>query len=396
MPAPPETRARVQTLISATFRWRSAALLSVLIHCFPRTSAAQAAPLRPNGPVDRIIVHPALPRQAFGVRLDARPYLTLGGLRDNENEEFSADHFFLTAAHLSNGRVVVLDVNSLKFFDASGRLAKVSGRRGLGPGEFRDTRDLCVTRGDTVMVLEYLNGRVSLWTSSGALVRQHSRPPGFSVFDSCREDGTVVVRGGESGKAGEYRVVRPDGVQIRSLGRLAEPRYPSPFMYEPHVLPTARGYVVADARRYEHWLVNDRGQRILTVRTGPPPPRMSESEWLAAAQRVFPGSSEAALRLARGDTLRTRPAFSAMRVDPLGRVWIRDPYPARNWIADTNPGLHWTVFDPEGAMIGRILLNPTGSPQRDIVRVGTDYAVVKRIGGDGEVYLDFHKLLIPR
>ena len=391
-----EERQRAAKQDDISRRRPTLALLGFLGLALPGLSASQTSPRGFGDAADSVVVHKAVPRQAFGIVLAYPPYLTLGGLRDDEREEFVAQHFFLTAAHLSDGRVVVLDENSLKFFDAKGNLLKVSGRHGLGPGEFRKTRDLCLLRGDTVMVVEDNNGRLSLWTPAGGFVREYSRPPGFKVFNSCREDATLLVRGGGSGGVGEYRAIRPDGVQLRSLGRLAEPRYTSPFMYEPHVLPTARGYVVADARRFEHWIVNDRGQRVLTVRTGPPPPRMSESEWLAAAQRVFPGSSEAALRLARGDTLRTRPAFSAMRVDPLGRVWIRDSDPPLSWIKNSNPPVSWTVFDAQGAIIGRILLSPVGGPPRDIVRVGANYAVVKRIGGDGEVYLDFHKVLTSR
>ncbi len=85
-----------------------------------------------------------------------------------------------------------------------------------------------------------------------------------------------------------------------------------------------------------------------------------------------------------------------MRVDPLGRVWIRDSDPPLSWIKNSNPPVSWTVFDAQGAIIGRILLSPVGGPPRDIVRVGANYAVVKRIGGDGEVYLDFHKVLTSR
>jgi hypothetical protein len=98
---------------------------------------------------------------------------------------------------------------------------------------------------------------------------------------------------------------------------------------------------------------------------------------------VFPGSRAAALRISRGDTSRTKPAFSEMLTDQHARIWIRDydkPY-------------GWTVFDAEGALVARLLLNGAVGPlRREIVRVGADYAVVRRTGADGEVYLDFHRM----
>ena len=142
----------------------------------------------------RLIEHPAVPRQPFGLRLAESPFLTLGGLHDDERREFAAGHFFLTAARLSDGRAVVLDEFTLKWFDAKGALLRVSGRRGPGPSEFRTTRDLCVLRGDTVMVMESYGGRISLWASTGKFIREYQRPSGFAPFYSCRSDGTLVVR----------------------------------------------------------------------------------------------------------------------------------------------------------------------------------------------------------
>ncbi|MCU0616732.1 MAG: hypothetical protein MUD17_06535 [Gemmatimonadaceae bacterium] len=240
-------------------------------------------------------------------------------------------------------------------------------------------------RGDTILVVHGGDGRLSTWTSAGTFVREYPRPPGFAVFDACHEDGTLVVRGGGTRGANEYRIIRPDGTEVASLGRLVEPRYNSPFMTEPWVLPAASGYVVADARQYAFWTVNRFGSRTRVIRAGPALKRLSEAEWRVAAQRVFPQSPEAGRRLAAGDTLRTKPAFGALRVDPRGRVWIRDQELPHGW----------NVFDTSGALLGRVLLRSMFESARELVRVGADYAVVKRSGPDGEVYLDFHRIL-PR
>lgn len=378
---------RVSALINVSLPVdRRLALTLCVLSATARQIDAQTTQVRDSAGV-RVVVHSAPPSRAIGIRLSETPYLSLGGLHDDVSLEFSSQHFFLTAAHLSDGRAVVLDENSLKWFDAKGVLSRVSGRFGSGPGEFRKTRDLCVLRGDTVMVIEENNGRVSLWSPTGRYIRQFERSPGFKPFDTCRADGTLVTRTDLKDGTVHYRTIRPDDATVANLGPIAVPRYRSPFTTEPNVLPVPAGYAVSDARRYEYWVVDLKGRTRQIVRVGGRPAKMTEAEWIAAAMRVFPSSREASMRLATGDPLRTPPAFSAMRADSRGRVWIRDydrPY-------------GWTVFSADGALIGRIMLSGSiATPTRDILRVAADYAVVRRVGPDGEVFLDFHRIIEAR
>src|SRR5690606_20093485 len=93
-----------------------------------------------------------------------------GGSKSSPEDEFDAANGLLDAIELVDGRVVVLDRVVVWLFDIEGKEVWRSGRRGEGPGEFRNLdagcqfgpNELIVQDGATrrLTVLDLLDGEV--------------------------------------------------------------------------------------------------------------------------------------------------------------------------------------------------------------------------------------------
>jgi hypothetical protein len=102
------------------------------------------------------------------------------------------------ATRLADGTIVVADVSSsaLKFFDGQGRLARTAGRDGSGPGEFRGLSGIKQCAQDSLFATDAGHG-VSVFSATGALVRQF-RLPQYAGLVACSRDGVLaVVNSGE-------------------------------------------------------------------------------------------------------------------------------------------------------------------------------------------------------
>ena len=82
------------------------------------------------------------------------------------------------AALLSDGSMVIAHAGEQEvlWFDPDGRLARRFGRRGSGPGEFRDLNSILVTRADTVLAYDGRLSRLTVLSGSGELVRTDRVP----------------------------------------------------------------------------------------------------------------------------------------------------------------------------------------------------------------------------
>ena len=59
-------------------------------------------------------------------RMETRPFMELGGLRDNEDEEFNTRTPIFNVLELSNGTVVANDYAHLKFYSTDGRFLRIA------------------------------------------------------------------------------------------------------------------------------------------------------------------------------------------------------------------------------------------------------------------------------
>ena len=119
----------------------------------------------------RIIEHRTIRDLPVAFRIAEKPTLDLGGLQDDLRAELDAGHPFHHAARLSDGRIIIADHSELRLFDTGGRILQVIGRRGQGPGEFGQLREVCVIPGDTIVASNYNNPRVSVFDRTGTHVR---------------------------------------------------------------------------------------------------------------------------------------------------------------------------------------------------------------------------------
>lgn len=113
--------------------------------------------------------------------VETEPSLELGRGAGGVADEFG---LVVAAARTSDGGIAVLDALqvAVKLFDARGRHLRDIGRRGDGPGEFRDPIALMV-REDSLVVLDRVGRRTWLDTSGAVLATDR-----LSIGPLCDED----------------------------------------------------------------------------------------------------------------------------------------------------------------------------------------------------------------
>ena len=351
------------------------------------------APVLP--PVSAVQDNPftaSLRRLPLAIRVEPKPYLDLGGIRDNEAEEFNHTHPYLTATQLSSGVIVVNDRNQLKFFDAKGTFIRAVGRRGRGPGEFEQTEEVCLMRGDSLLVRD-IDGRMSVWDSRGGHVRTYARF-GRALAGGCRADGAVVVPTVASFSDGRpenenipYRLARPDGTTVRELGRLPALRFAAMLMWSPSIIPRGDELYVASARTWEIRIQSLAGRPRQITRLTKPVPAITDAEWRRRSEGQTPrdmAPKERASAIARRIAQQPSgpyPALSIVHVDPKHRVWVSD--------FESFSG--WTILDATGVIRGRFFLRGAGIARVQLVGVGANHIVVLEDDDEGGVHLRFYR-----
>jgi hypothetical protein len=350
-----------------------------------------------------IVEHSSL-RGARRLDVDARPFLDLGGLRLDESEELDPRQPWLGAIELKSGTIVVNEFSGLKFFSREGNFIRIVASAGSGPGEFGQTREICRMRGDSMLVIDYSTGRLSLWDSVGTHVQTWNRP-GFIPLGACRDDGTVIIqqrfhdRGttSEGRRIFEHVLARPDGRVIASLGSLPGSLYAGPIISDPSIVPYRDELLIGAGDRFEVRIqtLDGRLRRIIRVKDGTLP--ITDEEWQKGLDDLVPRNmsrerrTEIAARVHAMKRPAAWPAFHRVRTDAKGRIWV-EQYRKPTREAYSRPAL-WTVFDSAGALLGQLVL-PWREPgaMAELVGVGSDRIIIRRRDQDGAIHLSFHRL----
>jgi hypothetical protein len=332
------------------------------------------------------------------IRVDPAPFLDLGGVRSNENEELDSRQPWLSATQLGSGEIVVNEFHRLKFFSSTGQFLRAAGRQGQGPGEFTQTREVCRFAGDTLLVIDYSTGALSLWDGQGKLIRAHARP-GYVPMNGCYADGTVVAQvsagaeeAGNDTRSVPYARIRLDGTVVRTLGRLPSPEYTGTIAFEVSIVPAGEDLYVADGRRLEVRVLDRAGRLKWVLRSSEPPKAITDDDWRRQAESSVPSGMPAAQRerqIAMMMSMKrpaTYPVFRRMRVDPLRRIWVDDYQDRRSW----------TVFDSSGVLLGRLLLPWDDAAGARLAGIERDHIIVLRTDADGAAHLSFHRFTVPK
>ena len=101
------------------------------------------------------------------------------------------------ATRTSDGRIVVIDGSSqsLRIFGPDGKYVRTTGRRGSGPGEFGYITSIWSAPGDTILVWDQRQQRLTRFDQEGNLVETTPlRPPqAMPVFLGTAPDGTWIL-----------------------------------------------------------------------------------------------------------------------------------------------------------------------------------------------------------
>lgn len=300
-------------------------------------------------------------------------------------------------ALLDSGSVMVEDDQSSRLYRIDSGGARLIGRAGDGPGEFRDIEVLTVGRGDTVYAYDRHQNRLSILDASGQLVRtipidpalsnDGTTPIGVRAFDSDhlilhgrsprdpaivtgqtvrdqRHELLLALDGSGSPKSG--RPVRfQGGYNILGDGIIIV----SPFANVPLIASGPGRVVSGSGIDYELMLHGPALEPLRIIRWADWPTLISASmieSVRAEAEEAFAGmraQDPAAVdrildAMFREELLPEHlPVLGAALIDNRGRIWVSEFRPAtRRW----DEAEAWHVLDRDGAPLARLRI-PTSS-----------------------------------
>lgn len=334
-------------------------------------------------------------------KLGDRPSFDAGGLQQDPADEFDTHNYYLQGVRLSDGRVVVIDKSRVHFFDATGRRLRIVGRSGQGPGEYEQATDICVTRGDTILIGQ-TRRPVTKLTKTGDLVTTIPLAPNtYTEGEFCFDDGSfATLRRTATGGARKQQFdrVAPSGVSTP----LAEWEL-TPFDMLVHVedkkavhgdrLYTAMG------QSFDVGVYSREGKMISVIRTSDAlvPITRSEKEKMPSAYRM--GSTPAEIEAQRqkaiaASTTKYWPTVGPIMVGADGILWVSD------WNVGTDPFKpnYWTAFDSTGHLLGRLMIPgwPSKERRQRVTGFGKNEVFMHRVDDDGAFHFSAYPILPVR
>lgn len=393
-------------------------------------SRAEAQQVRDSAGI-RIVTHASSARPLATWKLDAKPLLQIGGADGTGPTEFSE---IWDASRTRDGGVVISDEPEmeLRVFDARGQFLHKMGRKGEGPGEFNQIKDVMVY-GDTIYAVDTRRG-TAVFLVDGSLVR-HRAPPSLSPYHAIEAWGSlpdgssfVTAAGGGSEMRAEYERFGTR-IEMRALfmiagdsrsARLLEvvptyehfrandgPRGGDLVVFSPmfSAATFSDGYCIGRPVRYEIQCKDLEGKLRQIIRRDTPSARVTK----AAKDAVIVARSKPA------PTAREHSRLSPAQLEQLAKKTpFAESYPAYDWILPGRDGVlwvadydterstrpywepapagsmrRWNVFARDGAWLAQIDL-----PARFLMKeAGRDYLLGVTRDDDGVQSLVTYKLL---
>jgi hypothetical protein len=336
--------------------------------------------------------------ESSGWRLAAEPSLDIG--RTDGDSRYQL-YKVVGAFKLSDGRVVVANsgTRELRYYDAAGRFLSASGRKGGGPGEFKDILWIRCTRGDSLLVYDWRARRVSLFNPAGEFVRAFvpevlTTTGGFPVVAGPFSDGTLLLATETRFASGEvsdgtqrdstiYYRLNTDGATIDTLGVFpggesyvkteGENRMGGGLVFGKFGQAAVTGdgfyYGSADALEFGYYDLSGRLRRL--VRLDRPNLEVTQADIdRYVAERLETARDKRQRELyqkifADMPFPNQMPAYSEFIVDSKANIWVgeyRKP-------GDQQP--RWLVFDRAGALLGTV----ETPPRFRIYQIGADFVL---------------------
>lgn len=322
------------------------------------------------------------------------PVLQIGEIEGREEYQL---HDVRHVARLSNGSIAVATGQTIRYYDSAGVHLRSTGREGSGPGEFRRIGVMVPMHGDSLLVFDGTNRRVSVLAPDGSFARDFTPAAGTTDAGSGQPasvraalaDGTLLLRtpGEFPGASKEHHrdtvgftIVRADttvetlaypaaemnivleqsGGEISSIMLMGVP-----FGRNVHVGAATDRFLIGSSDSYEIHVWNGEGTLDRIVRSAHVPAQPVTDALLreyAAAQLAWrrriaeengQAFDEAEARAQEPTSHAPQvPAFSDIIAARSGGMWVRSfTLPD----GDRAP-VPWSVFDAEGRLTGAVEL----------------------------------------
>lgn len=338
---------------------------------------------------------PAWP-EAAPWSISADPLLEIGTRDGNEAVQLFQ---VSDAARMHDGRILVANegTGSVKVFAPAGTLDTELGRSGDGPGELRSIASIHALPGDTVLVWDLVRTTASLFTPDGGFVRTVRIAPAGSErpldVHPLPDGRLVVVTGGYSSESapGIQRGVAPllvvsaDGSSTDTVSLFPsietltmtvggmQLRGVVPFPKAMHLEVRDGTLVIGTAERMEVSVLDPSGTLLAVYRQPAADLIATEQDHAWYRERLAARASTPAEREMMDQVLaalvfpETHAAYSDLQVDPTGAIWLR----TGRHFPPNGSSREWTVFSPEGALLGTLTLPERFEP----LEFGDDYVL---------------------
>ena len=305
----------------------------------------------------------------------------------------------VSAVRLPDGRIVVADLYdaSVRYFDASGRLTRIVGRRGDGPGEFQSVGWVGRCATDSVFVWDAALFRLTVLDAAGEVART-TPIAGSPAVAACSGTGTLAAFAGErttsrSGPevwtqryAGPLWLLDAEGDTVRPLGEVPMGELRPLGRVTRLAMSNDRLYVgTADSAFVDVYSLDGQRQPALAVGIADRAPTRRDFERAVDAMvRPYPdrGAREETRNMLLDIPIPERiPPYDGLFADPAGTLWVA------TWAAaDGNTRLR--AIDPGGSVLGDLEL----PVELNVFEIGEDYVLGAYEDDGGEQHIAMYRL----
>ncbi len=396
--------------------WCCALWMALNVACSSAGGSEGTNTVRDSAGITIVETHSAAWSPGDEWRLADGPEAVIGGSDEEPGQVlFQANSAF----RLPDGRIVVGDngTSEIRFFDETGEFLEAVGGKGEGPGEFRMLELVARYGSDSIIAWDRRGRRISVFDRDGNFSRTTALDRPRYLASSFLPDGRLLATGmrmiyPEPGmelpldavlrRIREYRLFGADGAELATLGAFPDRELWSSFDVDhPHLqwylfgkrtvmAATASTLWIGTGEAYELRGYNRDGSWVRSIRHAAYEPRRTrESDMANRIAEMEAGWGEANLHMVGVYQDQDPPEFIApyddLVADTQDNLWVRQ-YQRPGEPCDT-----WTVFDPDGNMLGLVEV-PYGLTVLDI---GDDYVLGRALDELQIERIELYRLIKP-